>query len=272
MLTMTFRYSDKKLKKLFKLENFKPKIKYHQFEDHEIRYLELITNPDLPYVVFIHGAPGSSGDYIKFFRNKILLDKANLISVDRLGYGHSDFGIPVPSIRQQGATIQSIVTLACNSKDVILVGHSYGGPIAIRMAMDFPQDFSQVILLAPALDPENEKEINIAQLAIVRPTQWLTPTALRVAAVEKTTHIDELKKMLPWYHRIKVPVCHIHGDQDSLVPYENIAFSESHIASDLLEIITLKKTDHFLPWSHHDLIVQKIVEAIAGLKTNHQKN
>jgi pimeloyl-ACP methyl ester carboxylesterase len=217
-------------------------------------------DPELPNIVFIHGAPGSLADYLKYFKDEELIQKVNLISVDRFGYGNSEFGKSEASIKIQGEAINSIIENECNSKNIILVGHSYGGPIAIQMAMDFSARYKGIILLAPALDPDNEKEIKLAQLPMHQPIRWLTPPALRVAADEKNSHIEELRKILDNYNSIQLPVWHIHGTSDSLVPYENLEFSRRKISPDFLNVISLEKVDHFLPWSHYNLVVDKILK------------
>lgn len=268
MLTMSFRYSDKKIAALFREEDRQPSIKYHKFVGHKMRYVELISNKNLPFVIFIHGAPGSSADYYDYFRNEELYSKVNLISIDRLGYGYSDFGNSQTSIQKQGEAIHSIIEKSCLSNRVILVGHSYGGPIVVRMAMDYPTLYKSLLLLAPALDPENEKEIKIAHLAIAKPTSWLTPVALKVAADEKFTHVDELLKMLPLYNQLKTRVIHIHGTKDSLVPYANLNFSKKHIGAELLEAISLENEDHFLPWSQHEIIVREILKLTSANNVN----
>lgn len=261
MLTMSFRYSDRKITSLFRGEDVQPEIKYHNFNGQVLRYVELTTNKNLPYVIFIHGAPGSSADYYDYFRNEELYERVNLISIDRLGYGYSDFGNSQTSIQQQGEAIQSIIEKACLSQHVILVGHSYGGPIAVRMAMDNPASYKSLLLLAPALDPENEKVIKIARLANMKLMSWIIPAALKVAADEKFSHTEELQKMIPFYKNMAIQVCHIHGTKDSLVPYENLDFSINHFPKNLIEPVTLDGEDHFLPWSKKELIVNKIIKA-----------
>ena len=197
-------------------------------------------------------------DFSAFFNDEELYRKTNIISVDRLGYGNSEFGASETSLKVQGEAIQSIIEKACKSRPV-LVGHSYGGPIAIKMAMDNPVGYKSIILLAPALDPANEKEIILAKLPLIQPIRWLTPPALRVASDEKMTHVNELKKMLGKYHKIEVPVLHIHGTDDSLVPYENLSFSTKNMSPSILETISLDNVDHFLPWSHHDFVRNQIL-------------
>lgn len=254
--------------KHFKNAEVQPVVNYLNIGELNIRYLELVRDSTLPYVVFIHGAPGSLSDYEAYFKDKKLYSKLNLLSIDRPGYGYSNFGNSETSIKRQSKTIHSAIEKICQNNQVIIVGHSYGGPIALRMAIDYPSAYKGLILLAPALDPENEKVIKLARIPMIQPFRWLTPPALKVAADEKNTHIEELQKMLGYYDQLKIPVCHIHGDEDSLVPYENLDFSIKHIPTEILETVTLEDADHFLPWSHHRLVVDKIIEMSANKYAN----
>jgi pimeloyl-ACP methyl ester carboxylesterase len=260
MLNMSFRHSDKKIARIFAPQQAKPEVRYLELENMRLRYMQLVVDESVPLVVFIHGAPGSLGDYIDFFKDERLYNNVNLLSIDRPGYGYSAFGRSETSLQKQSVALEQIIRLCCKDNRIILVGHSYGGPIALQLAADNPQMFSNIILLAPAIDPGHEKEIKIASLGVSVWSRWAVPPALRVAADEKFTHVSELKKLEPELSDIHTPICHIHGTNDSLVPYENIYFSGKKFNADLLELITLQGVDHFLPWSHHDLVVDKILE------------
>jgi pimeloyl-ACP methyl ester carboxylesterase len=264
MLNMSFRHSDKRLLKQFNSEGLKPEIKYLKSKRHAIRYLIMESDINFPYIVFIHGAPGSLSDYLGFFKDKRLQDQVNLISIDRPGYGYSEFGKSETSIAAQADAIQSVISATCKNDQVILIGHSYGGPVVVKICMDNPGVYRAAILLAPALDPKHEKEIMLSALPKLKVIRWLIPPALSVAADEKNSHIEELQKIEPGYRSIRTPVYHIHGDADSLVPYENLAYSISWIDEEYLEAISLIETDHFLPWSHHDYIVNMILDIISG--------
>lgn len=266
-LNMTFRYSDKKISKIFENEPLKAEIRYLHHENKKIRYMLLTSAPNHPWIVFIHGAPGSSGDFINFFKNNALNRQFNLISIDRLGYGYSDFGRAETSMQKQAKALQAVIMEVCGNEAVMLVGHSYGGPIAMKMAVVFPGSFNALVLLAPAIDPDNEKKFTSAQLGLNEWSRWAVPAAWRVAAAEKMSHVAELRKLAPALSQIEIPVCHMHGTRDSLVPFENTDFSRKHIRSDLLELIILEKTDHFLPWTHERIIVRKILE-MYGLESS----
>ena len=51
-------------------------------------------------IFFIHGAPGSSDNYYEYLQDSLLLEKANLYSIDRPGYGFSNFGKSETSIKK----------------------------------------------------------------------------------------------------------------------------------------------------------------------------
>lgn len=262
LVNMSFRFSDKKVESKFEKVALIPEIKYLNNNDRRVRYLHLAIRSDLPYVMFIHGAPGSSADYLNYFKDERLNKKINLISVDRPGYGYSNYGLAETSIQKQAAAIHMVAERECHNTRVVLVGHSYGGPIALRMAADFPKSYHAVVLLAPAIDPKNEKKIKIAALGANKFSGWLIPPAMQVAAHEKITHVQELKKLEPLIKNIQIPVYLIHGTNDSLVPFENVAFARNHLSDNILNIMPLQNVDHFLPWSHHDLVVDKILESI----------
>jgi pimeloyl-ACP methyl ester carboxylesterase len=268
ILNMSFRSSDDKVMEGFANHPVTPTIGRIAFKEKNLRYLALEQDANRPYVVFIHGAPGSMTDYVDFFKDKELYTHYNLLSIDRPGYGYSEFGCSEPSISNQAEALMAVVKAICKHRNIVLVGHSYGGPIALNMLYQFPESFAHSMLLAPAIDPGNEKEIGIASLGVKPVSRWLVPPALRVAADEKTTHISELKKLEPLLAKINLPVCHIHGTKDSLVPYENVLFSQEHFNEDILEIITLENVDHFLPWSHHELIVEKLLQFRDGFLMN----
>jgi hypothetical protein len=94
---LTFRMSSGELKKYFN----KKKVNY-------IRTLSAQGKRNLHYVqtgdtsrqtiVFVHGSPGSYSAFIDFLSDSTLLASYCLVSVDRPGFGYSNFGLAEPSI------------------------------------------------------------------------------------------------------------------------------------------------------------------------------
>ncbi len=252
LMNLQFRQSDKKILRHFSDAPYSPHIYFKETKESLIRVVDVFRHDSLSTLVFVHGAPGSSNDFIKYLADEDLQLKFNMITYDRPGYGYSDFGNAMTSIEKQASIIHDLTQ---NVKgEIFLIGHSFGGPIALRFAMDFPERYSGVIMLAPANDPDNEIIFKIAYLGKYLPTRWLTPTAMKVAADEKFSHATELRKMLPLYPTVNKKVIHVHGDKDSLVPFANLPFTEKKLENADFEKIVLKDEDHFIPWTQFDLI------------------
>lgn len=236
-------------------------IKLDSIYDHPLRWVEVSTleKDTLPIVLFVHGAPGSANNFYEFLADTTLLSCARLISVDRLGYSPHDQGESVVSIQKQSDALAKVLAHYHYPWNLV-VGHSYGGPIVSNFAIDHPEKVKAAILLAPALDPENEKILGIAKLTEWKTTKWMVPDLFMVAAEEKNAHVDELNQLLPKWENVAVPFVHMHGTKDGLVPYENIEFSKEVIPKEFLQIVSIKNGDHLLPWSETELVRNEILK------------
>nr|WP_269809068.1 alpha/beta fold hydrolase [Enterovibrio nigricans] len=97
-------------------------------------------------VIFIHGSPGSKEAYDDYLKHEAL-QQAELISVDRLGFGESRTPVET-SIRRQAMAIVPLIENG--DKRTYLVGHSLGGPIALQAALIVPDKVSGLLLIASA--------------------------------------------------------------------------------------------------------------------------
>lgn len=98
-------------------------------------------------VCLIHGASGNLND-MTFRLAPALADRFEVIVVDRPGHGLS--GTPAgggTSIRRQAALLRGALA-AIGIPRPAVVGHSYGGAVALAWAVDAPQDTSALVLLA----------------------------------------------------------------------------------------------------------------------------
>lgn len=112
----------------------------------------LADRPNLPPLVFIHGASTSLLDPLYAFRST-LEGRAHLLFVDRPGHGLSDHGPDANILPDaQGHAIARLMALRGIDR-AILVGHSYGGAVAAAMALDHPERVIGTLFLAPALYP-----------------------------------------------------------------------------------------------------------------------
>lgn len=214
-----------------------------------------------PMVVFVHGSPGGWDAYVKYFKDTSLTNIACIISVDRLGYGSSNGGIAEPSLEAQAAAILPILSSSKAKQKPIIVGHSLGGPIVARMGMDYPNAMKSIIMLAPSIDPDMEKNEwwrHILKSGIIRAVM---PPMMVSSNLELMPLREELELMLPLWDNIKVPCTIMHGKKDMLVPYGNVAFYKKMLVNaPKKEVISFEKENHFIPWTQYDSVKMKIVE------------
>lgn len=253
-----FRTTNDKLYKQFEEEKVELTISEYRYNERTIRYLETGSNTK-PLVVFVHGAPGSADAFLDFLQDSTLRSQVYLIAPDRPGYGYSGFGNTVVSIKEQAEALKPLLELNRSQKKPILVGHSFGGPIVARLAMDYPKLVGAVILAAPAVDPSNEKIWWVSYPADWKIFRWMVPRSWRVTNDEKLAHVAELEKMKPDWPRITAPTTIIHGEKDKLVPIENAYYAEHQLINSEVKMMIESEANHLIPWNRPELIKNAIL-------------
>jgi pimeloyl-ACP methyl ester carboxylesterase len=225
-----------------------------------LHYVQVTRKTDGPLIIFIHGSPGEWKGWVDYLTDADLTQAATLIAVDRPGFGGSNPGSAEPSVKAQASLIGSLLDHAQPGQKVILVGHSYGGPVAARMAMDFSDKVTDLIILAGSIDPEQEHTKWYQIVADWFVFSWMIPDALRVANREIMPLKDELIAMLALWSSITQRVSVIQGDMDDLVPAENADFAEKMLTRvQKLNIIRIPQMNHFLPWKQFPLVKSEIL-------------
>ena len=250
----SFRMSKKEMVKYFADKPVKPVTTDLAVDDRTIRYVSA-GEESQPTVIFFHGAPGSWSAFVDFLADTSLVNRACLISVDRPGYGHSDFGKSEYSLQRQAELMAPVLKKHKNTPN-ILVGHSLGGPVIARIAMDYPTLVDALIMVAPSIDPELEPNEDWFRAPLYTPLlRWMLPTSFRVTNDEIYFLEDELIEMLPLWKNIRVPVTVIQGTKDKLVPAGNADFARKQLVnSPKVKIVLEEGMNHFVPWSRPDLI------------------
>ena len=259
---VSFHTESQKVERYFKKRQVPVRIHHIDFQGKRSRYIETGLDQDGKLIVFVHGAPGSSNNFFRYLSDPVLLKQARLVAIDRLGYGESDLGQAETSIAIQAEQVRQVVQ-QYQADTVILVGHSYGGPIVGKCAMDFPEELAAILMLAPVNDPDNEPIFWYSHIGRWKATRWMLPAALKVAADEKFSHAQALAAIAGGWKNISIPVIHIHGRKDSLAPLSNISFSEKNIPQEYLNLLYLENTGHLIPWTDYE-IVQGILLDLLG--------
>ncbi len=261
---MTFRMSPQEVDSYFDQRNMKATQHSYTVGTRQIHYVKA-GDDTKPLILFIHGSPGSLSAFIHFLADSSLTQRGLLITTDRPGFGYSNFGIGEGSLERQSEILKPIVEEYKNNRPIILVGHSLGGPLIARMAIDYPELIDGLIIVAGSIDPELEPSETWFRAPLATPfLSWILPRSFR-ASNEEIYHLKpELEKMIPLWSKIKCPVIVIQGKKDSLVPAENATFAKRMLVNAPVEFVLKDGMDHFVPWSNPELIHDAILKMIQG--------
>jgi pimeloyl-ACP methyl ester carboxylesterase len=261
---MQFRMSKSEINDFF--SNKEKKGTLHEYSvgnGRIINYLH-VGNDSLPLVVFVHGSPGSLSAFIDFMADSALLKRAQLITVDRAGFGESNFGYGEKSLQKQSQYLRPILEKYKNNKPVILVGHSLGGPVIARMAMDYQPMINGLVLVAGSIDPELEPNETWFRAPLATPfLSWILPRSFRASNYEIYKLKPELQDMLPLWKNITCKVTVIQGYKDDLVSPANVDFAKKMLVNaSSVDYILKDEMSHFIPWQHPELIREAVVNLL----------
>ena len=109
-----------------------------------------------PPVVHLHGALMTAEEGL-IGLGPTLAPRRRLIAFDRPGHGGSDRDLTTGSPWRQAALIGRALDLTGVQRPVV-VGHSFGGAVAVAMALQRPERLAGVVALAPIVMPEPRLE------------------------------------------------------------------------------------------------------------------
>ncbi|GGH22889.1 alpha/beta fold hydrolase [Dyadobacter endophyticus] len=220
--------------------------------------------PDtLPMLLLIHGAPGSLWGYMNLMDDEDLQKHFHIVSVDRVGYGKSRLKKRryVTSIETQANALLPVFSLNKSDQKVIVLGRSYGAPIAARLTSMAPDKVKELIMVSPVIDPETERFFWFSKWGRMSFVQLFLPSAFNAATAEKYSHAAELRKMLPVWEQLSVPTTVIQGGNDWIADPSNIDFAKKHIKSKRAQYIFLFNAGHMITFSHAAMIKEMLLKS-----------
>ena len=264
---MQFRMSTTEIDNRFKARNTKGTQATFQYQKRTIHYAK--TGRDAgPIVLFVHGSPGSLSDFIGFLCDSALQSKAQLISVDRPGFGQSGFGRGEPSLEQQSKIIKRLIDIFKKDQPVLLVGHSLGGPLIAKVASDYPGLINGLIFVAGSVDPDLEPPNWWRAPLATSFFRWMIPRSIRASNDEIYPLKKQLMELSSRWNLIEAKTTIIHGTNDSLVPFGNAAFLEEKLEKVFPKAVYEEGMDHFVPWTHPHLIKNAVIDMLDQLLPN----
>jgi pimeloyl-ACP methyl ester carboxylesterase len=157
---------------------------------------------EVPTLLLLHGGPGVDHSEFKVGFSQ-LADIAQVIYLDHRGNGRSDSGA---TDRWNLATWADDVRAFCDVLEInrpIVLGHSFGGIVALYYATRYPDHPAKLILASTSVQPIGERSYSMFES--------LSGRAARAAAVEFWTNPkkDTAKKYnhlcLPLYNQRRLP-------------------------------------------------------------------
>lgn len=206
-------------------------------------------------VLYLHGAPGSKEDWADYLVQPV--PGTFSIAIDRPGYGASAASGPVSDLMAQAQALEPFLPMK-GQKPAIVVGFSTGGAAAMAAAMLYPDQVAAVVAVATPMDPEGPLPL-VGDGAL----GWLAPKRTDVSGRELAPLRGELSRLTGYYYILTQPVVILHGTEDALVPYANVAYMERNLGwSRKIDSVTLIGADHYLPWKAEAELRRAIQKAV----------
>lgn len=195
-------------------------------------------------MVFVHGLGSSQNFFYGLLPS--LISKCNAILMDNVGSAQSPPTDPGPTLDSIVADVNAVMDFFGIKDNVILVGHSIGGMIAVRSAeLDTSGRIKKLVLVGPLHPRVEATEMFSARIALVEKEQTLlgvadfmphSATGSKATGVQKAFirallaqqppqgYIGLCKVIAsstpPGYSNVKIPALILVGKDDKNTPYE----------------------------------------------------
>lgn len=259
---MKFRMSDSKAKAEFAQKGLQVNLQYADVDGIKLHYAKSGLDT-LPTLFFIHGSPGSWDAFKGYMMDTALLAHFRMVSIDRPGFGYSNFGSAM-HLAAQAVAMNKVIQKENNNKPVHLIGHSIGGPVIVQLAQNYPNEFASLTILAGSISPKEEPKEYWRYLFMYTPLRLLMPGAFRPSNDEIMYFKKDLYGIDTGYAAMQIPVTFIHGDADKFVPVKNVEYGKQKLNKNPnLKVIIIPGASHFIPWEHYDLIKAHLLSLAA---------
>jgi pimeloyl-ACP methyl ester carboxylesterase len=101
-----------------------------------------------PVVLMIHGASANAREFTWTLAPR-LETEMQVLMADRPGHGYSARFDGAEQLGAQARQMAGVLDALAPGEKAVIVGHSFGGAVALRLALDRPELVSGLVLLAP---------------------------------------------------------------------------------------------------------------------------
>ncbi|MBT8147963.1 MAG: alpha/beta hydrolase [Gammaproteobacteria bacterium] len=209
-------------------------------------------------LLFVHGTPGSLSAFQRYLDDPLLRDRYHMIAVTRPGWV-SNSDKKVPSLEDQASALEPLLRRDQSGLGAILMGHSYGGPVIAKAAMQYPELVAGLALIASTGDPQLSGPRWYNRFASVLP-RFLLGASLKGANAEIMPLVPQLQDMLPGWESLDIPVLVVQGDRDRLVHPLNAEFLVDSLVNADVTYLPMPGKGHFILWEDKELIRDTLLE------------
>jgi len=228
----------------------------------DVEYIEVDTGIEdgkaKQLIVFVHGTPGSFTTFMHYMNDSLMQEHFHMISVTRPGWVERN-AEKVPSLDEQAAALEPLLRMDRSGKGTILMGHSYGGPVIAKTAMEYSELVSGLVFVATTGDPELSGPRWYNRLAVVIP-RFILGSGLKGANAEIMPLRPQLESILSGWEELEMPVLIIQGGRDRLVNPRNAEFMQRMLVNAEVTYMWREGQGHFVLWEEAGLIVDSIIE------------
>ena len=232
----------------------------------DVEYIEVDTGFEdgkaKQLIVFVHGTPGSFTTFMHYMNDSLMQEHFHMISVTRPGWVERN-AEKVPSLDEQAAALEPLLGMDRSGKGTILMGHSYGGPVIAKTAMEYSELVSGLVFVATTGDPELSGPRWYNRLAVVIP-RFILGSGLKGANAEIMPLRPQLESILSGWEELEMPVLIVQGGRDRLVNPRNAEFMQRMLVNAEVTYMWREGQGHFVLWEEAGLIVDSIIEKFGG--------
>lgn len=208
-------------------------------EQWRISALQTPARPDATWkVVIVTGTPSWSEYWAPTIAG--LPQTREMIVADRPGFRSSEPEDAVRDLAKQADALAPMLE-AREGERVLLVGQSFGAPVATLMAQRYPDQVDAIVLVSAFFGdrgPTARRMIGAGRLV-----HGMLPRDLKNSISEVSAQEEQLPGVWEALRGLRQPIVFVHGDDDTFVPLaadQRIAAEYGHT------LVTVPGGDHFL--------------------------
>ncbi|MFA5318567.1 MAG: alpha/beta hydrolase [Patescibacteria group bacterium] len=219
-----------------------------------VNYYFKAGNPQTPVLLFLHGWRSEGKIWQSVMAH---FSEYNIYAIDFPGFGASD--IPKKDFYLQDyADIVEGFIKKNNLENIIIIGHSFGGRVGIKLSSNNPQYLKKLVLVDSAgiiIKKNNFKKIIAKLVKPIFKLPFMSPVRVKIyqsmgaedylaTPKLKQTFVniinENLTALLP---KVKIPTLLIWGDKDRDTPLEYAHIIEQRITGS--KLVVLENAGHF---------------------------